>query len=430
MRITLLFLFPVWFVAGAQSVYEKGYFIDRNNSFKEAYIKIEDWRSQGHLTSIGNIKAEPVRTPLSEVNEFGIGNYLKMMRTTVAIDISGDEDAVLSYEREPEWHTEELFLRVLVVGNISLFVFEGDGITRFFYKEGDSAIVQLVNKRYKTQTEIAVNDSFRGVLFTRLNCSDSAQSYFNRMPYREEALVQHVVAENKCRGLQPVVYRLPVAKTVLEVSTAKGDLYAVNKADTSVTDGTAKPGVRRNKYFGIEINPLIRQIVDLNPENNSNNNLFSIQYAINSSRTGRGVNFGLSYGRSTFDDQSNNTSRITLDRSYSFRFGYERKKALGKKWIALHGYDFLLTNSKRKTESFLNAVTVHVESKSKGWGLGPRVGLLYRLGDKIFLGTEASLYFQKESFRQTFTNQQDSNQKSTFTGITLPTTLFLHVQLR
>jgi hypothetical protein len=415
-------------VAQAQALYEKGYFKDQNNVVTEGYIKVEDWSSLRFLSYMRTASDIPKNKPLSEIKEFFIGDYVKMVRATVTIDISGDEAGLHSYEKEPEWHSENLFLRVLVEGKVNLYLFEGDGLTRFFYQRRDSGIVQLVNKRYKTSSGTETNDEFRNTLSIHFNCADSARSYFRKISYAEEPLINHFTWENQCLGADPIVFKSPLKVELIENNTKLVNLALEKANDTLAKNKGSKR--KNNRYFAIEINPLLRQLIDLNSSNNSNNNLFAIQYSVNSTTTGRGVNYGLTYGRSKFSDDSNNTTRNTIDRNFSFRIGYERKTKWGKKWIALHGYDLLISGSKNRTESSQNNNSISIESRSKGWGVGPRLGLMFNLGSRIFLGTETTYYLQYFTTNQEITNQPNSEQKSSNFGLMLPTTIFLIARLK
>lgn len=206
-------------VAQAQSLFEKGYFKDQNNVVTEGYIKFEDWSSLRFLSYMRNASDIPKNKLLSEIKEFGIGDYVKMVRATVTLDISGDEASLQSYEKEPEWHSEDLFLQVLVEGKVNLYLFEGDGLKRFFYQRQDSGIVQLVNKRYKTQSGTETNDEFRNTLLTHFNCADSARSYFRKINYVKESLINHFTWENQCLGADPIVFKSPQKIELIENNT-------------------------------------------------------------------------------------------------------------------------------------------------------------------------------------------------------------------
>ena len=102
----------------------------------------------------------------------------------------------------------------------------------------------------------------------------------------------------------------------------------------------------------------------------------------------------------------------------------------GKKWIGLCGFDFLIDRTRSETTSIPGGQGLTIETFSKGWGIGPRFGLLFRLSEKILLGTDAACYFRSFNSKQAFPDQPQSTKKSTTFNITMPAALFLTVRLK
>lgn len=430
-NISYAFLFVLSLtIAQAQSVFEKGYFIDKSGTKTEGYIKFEDWNAHRFITYMMGVKDTPRVRPVSEIKEIVIGESYKLIHRPVNIDISGDNDSLLSFEEKPEWINQELFLRVLLEGKISLYAFEGDGIKRFFYKKPDSAITQLIYKRYKSAAGIKINDEFKETVRTNFNCADSTKKYFNQLKYNEINLIEHFINENQCLGATFKLYQTSINLEVVDSDPAQKNQApseVISKSSIETKQEThQESNPRNNKYLAIEINPLLHQLIDLNPNNNINNNLFTLQYSSNKKSTGRGINLGLSYGRSTFEDDANGIDRKTINRDLFLRFGYERKTNWGKRWIAIHGYDLIISGSKDKTETTNN---FNIETTSSGWGIGPRIGLMYNLGGKIYLGTEATYYLQYFTSKQKFIGSPDSTQKTSSFHLSVPSTIFLIVKL-
>ncbi len=422
------------FVLGAQSVYEKGYFVDLNNQKTECFIKPEAWPAHGTVTYLLTLKDQPQTKSLDNLSEISILDRFKLKRTKVQIDISGDESPLLSYTPEPEWHNEELFLWTLVDGNTSLYVYEGDGLTRYFYSIADSPPEQLVYKKYRTTSGINLNESFKQTLFEKVNCADNPFSYFATLPYGEQALINHVVAENNCAGMFVQVYPKPKQESVLALTQIRTlPVKAEPVKDKLSPPGEPEPSVFSNKnrinYFGLEVNPLLRQIINLNPNSTPTNNPFGIQFASNSTRTGRGISSGLTYLRSKFNDDNNGVPRETINREVAFRFGYERKHQLGKRWIALQGYDFVVGGAKLHTETndpFSGSIVT--ETSTNMWGFGLRAGLLFLISDRVALGTEATYYLRYITDKTKLTGLPDSKQKTSEFELTTPVVLILSIR--
>jgi hypothetical protein len=424
-------------VAGrSQSTYEKGFFTDLNNQKTECFIKPEAWSTRGVITYLLNYKDQPQTKPLAEISEVSIQGLFNLKRATVQIDISGDESPLLSYTQEPEWHQEELFLWTLVEGNTSLFLYEGGGLKRFFFRKGNGPIEQLVYKKYRTTSGISLNESFKQTLFEKINCSDSLLTYFEMLKYEEQVLIKHFVAENNCAGTSVQVYpkaQAPVSVTIPE--TPHVETKEIDQAQTTKLMPPAEPKapINTNKkminYFGLEVNPLLRQIINLNPNSSPTNNPFGIQFASNSTQTGRGVSIGLTYSRSKFNDDNNGVQRETINRDIAFRLGYERKHPLGKRWLVLHGYDLVLGGAKARTETTDQFIgNILTETSSYFWGVGPRGGILFLISDRVTLGTEATYYLRYVTDKTKLTGAPDSKQKTSEFELTVPVVLILSIR--
>lgn len=431
--IGVCLLFPC--LLQAQSAYEKGYFIDLKNQKVDCFIKPEAWSAHGSLTYLLSYKDQPQTKPLGELAEISIRGLFKLKRAKVQLDISGDESPLLSYTQDPEWHTEELFLWTLVDGNTSLYVYEGGGLKRFFITKANAPIEPLVYKKYRTTTGINLNESFKQTLFERVNCGDSLFTYFTALRYDEQTLIKHIVAENNCAGATVQVYPKTQQETRPLPQTSILDANENPKQEIKkiIPPNDPEPSLLSNKgwinYFGLEVNPLLRQIINLNPNSTPSENPFGIQFASNSTRTGRGVGLGLTFARLKFNDDNNGVQRETINRDIAFRIGYERKHQLGKRWIVLHGYDLVLGGSKSRTETIDQFIgNIVTETTTNFWGLGPRAGLMFEISDRITLGTEATYYLRYIRDTTKLTSMPDSKQKSSEFVLTVPVVLVLSIR--
>jgi hypothetical protein len=155
----------------SQILFEKGYFINNSNQTIACLIKNIDWKNnptkfEYRLAQDSMIQTENMET----VKEFGIIGVSKYVRATVQLDRSSNELNNMSWEKNPNFLEEQLFLKVLVEGNATLFQYEDGYLIRFFFCLKDSAIQQLVYKRYLVDETIAQNNYFKQQLFNELSC--------------------------------------------------------------------------------------------------------------------------------------------------------------------------------------------------------------------------------------------------------------------
>src|SRR5688572_22237944 len=96
-----------------------------------------------------------------------------------------------------------------------------------------------------------------------------------------------------------------------------------------------------NHYVGVQVNQLIRQILNFSGGSSSINNPYLLTYAVNSPQTGWGANFGLGYTFNEFNDGDAFIQRKTKINDFFFRVGFEKKSKFGRHWILSAGMDVL-----------------------------------------------------------------------------------------
>jgi hypothetical protein len=189
-----------------------------------------------------------------------------------------------------------------------------------------------------------------------------------------------------------------------------------------------------NRYIGVQINQLIRQILNFSSSSTAVNNPYLITYAVNSRQTGWGANFGLGYTFNEFNDGDAFLRRRTKINDFFFRVGFERKSGFGKRWILSSGIDALIdlqNNTTRTTQSGISpSNTTTTKNKNNGWGLGPRVTLNYTITDRMLIGTEATYYFKSlkntiETQGQGGVSDDKTTEKSKRFQLVVPAVIFM-----
>lgn len=191
------------------------------------------------------------------------------------------------------------------------------------------------------------------------------------------------------------------------------------------------PPVRKStNYIGLQVNELLKQLFNLSGNSTPVNNNYLFTYAVNSNRTGVGLNVGFGYSYSQVNTGDAVTPRQTTTYSFAFRTGIEKKFTIGKKWLSSYGMDIIVDDNGTKTETTISPPGAPVqktttETTTSGFGLGPRFTINFFLSDQIILGTEASYYYKSLSTTQKATGVQDiSNPSKSFT-LVVPAVLYL-----
>ncbi len=213
MQKKLLVLFVTMLCARsyAQISFEKGYFIDESERKTECLIKNIDWKNnpsefEYKLSQDGVSKVKTIKT----TKEFGITGYSKFIRAHVNIDRSNDERiSSLSTTRAPDFHKEELFLKVLIEGKASLYYYEGGNTKRYFFKHEDQSEIQpLIFKKYITQNnKIGTNVGYKQQLWDALKCEEISRSTIERLDYTQSSLAKIFIKYNSCTSSEYISYK-------------------------------------------------------------------------------------------------------------------------------------------------------------------------------------------------------------------------------
>ena len=146
--LTLLLLLITSF-SFSQIKYEKGYFIDDKGNKTECLIKDEDWRfapSQFDYKLTNEDKKNVAK--IENINEFGVYNQVKYIKASIEIDRSTENlQDFASAEEQPLFVKETRFLKVLLEGEQNLYSYQEGNFIKYFIKDKDNNIKQLVYKR-------------------------------------------------------------------------------------------------------------------------------------------------------------------------------------------------------------------------------------------------------------------------------------------
>ena len=135
-HLLFLLLTVLGFSSYAQISFEKGYYIDNNDQRIDCLIKNIDWKNNPTEFEYKlSENSTPEKATITSVKEFGVVSISKYIRSTVNIDRSIDNVnsvILISKEKNPVYKEEELFLKVLLEGKASLYLFEMGNSKNFF----------------------------------------------------------------------------------------------------------------------------------------------------------------------------------------------------------------------------------------------------------------------------------------------------------
>lgn len=205
-------------------------------------------------------------------------------------------------------------------------------------------------------------------------------------------------------------------------------LVALLSVKAKAQDSTIVQSSLYTHYFGIQANQLLRQLFDFGGTNTLPANSYSLVFSFNSPTTGAGMNTGFGYTFNEFNDGDATIRRETKINDLFFRVGYEKKRSLGKRWLASSGIDLVVDRQRNETMNTTdfgsgNKSKISSETKVGAWGLGPRITLNFKVSERIYIGTEATYYFKAIKDTRIIESEITSQFFDPFTGqISIQTT--------
>lgn len=194
----------------AQTRYKEGYFIDNNGQATKCLIYDVDWLNNPKDFKYRFEERGEIRTlGLSDVKEFGVDGS-RFVYAEVDIDTALQETKNLNYNRNPEWKKVRAFLKVLIEGKASLYLYKTPTLEKFLYSVDASPIEQLVYKEYlvsqglrqftTTPLEMRKNQMYIQQLKDHILCGNISDDELKRVLYKKETLERHFENFNTCHG--------------------------------------------------------------------------------------------------------------------------------------------------------------------------------------------------------------------------------------
>ncbi len=177
----------------AQISFEEGYYIDNSGKKTVCYIKNLDWKNnpEDFLYKL-TLDSEVAKKTINTTKEFKIGAALKYERHTVKIDQSSKDVKRLSTVREPDFVEKTVFLKSVVEGKASLFLYESNKQRRYFFSIDKGQVEPLIYKIYTIEDDqIAKNEKYKQQLWQKVRYENVAMSAIERVRYRRKDLAKY-----------------------------------------------------------------------------------------------------------------------------------------------------------------------------------------------------------------------------------------------
>lgn len=202
---TILFAVSLFFgiSVNAQIKFEPGYFITNDGQKIDGFIRNQNKENnpttfQYRLSEKGDIKVGTI----DSVSSFQILNTThKYERYTVKIERSSPDIKNLLESKDIIFKEETLFLRVLIQGTASLYVYNIGGNEKFFYQMNNGTVDPLIHYIYQgAGNTLGEMNSFREQLLKDLQCANITRSAIDRLNYVESELARLFTKFNQCKN--------------------------------------------------------------------------------------------------------------------------------------------------------------------------------------------------------------------------------------
>ena len=200
-KLLLIMLF-ISVTCFSQISFEKGYFINNAEEKIDCYIKNLDWyntpKSFEYKT---DENSEILNADILNVKEFRVDSGQKYIRSKIKIDRASISLNSLGYNRNPEFKEETVFLKLLVDGNVQLFVNSDESTKVFFTGRNYENIEQLVYKGYYTsqsQTSVNYNQLYKTQLQQLFDCASFDEKQILNIDYNEKSLKKLIIKYDNC----------------------------------------------------------------------------------------------------------------------------------------------------------------------------------------------------------------------------------------
>ncbi|MEQ8424202.1 MAG: tRNA modification GTPase, partial [Cyclobacteriaceae bacterium] len=229
----------------AQIDFEPGYYIGNDNQRVDCFIKNMDWKNNPLEFEYKISESDEVKTnSIEEVKEFAVLNTShKYYRHTMEVDRSIESTNGLSNNPDFNLMEEKLFLRPLVEGKASLYVYEDRGIFKFFYNLDNKKVGQLFYKRFKTNdNRIGENNQYQQQLLRNLKCKDISLNSIQNIVYRKQALVKFFTNYNECQNSDFTVVEIKGDRNWFNLAIRPG----INKSSLAIDNSVS--GLRDSDF--------------------------------------------------------------------------------------------------------------------------------------------------------------------------------------
>lgn len=192
---------------------------------------------------------------------------------------------------------------------------------------------------------------------------------------------------------------------------------------------------KKNTELGVNVTNIITGLFDADELLGAEDPfLLSIKTGHDNKYFRMAFNLAAGHKEEDLNDGGTTFTRTTDDFAFFSRFGFERRKTLGKRSTLYWGGDGLFTWSQVKTETDNTSFEdFFIKNQLYGLGVGPVLGFQFAVHPRILITTETAMYFfvEWDKVSQSFGSFPGVDQTSTSYNFSprLPGAIYVHFVL-
>ncbi len=208
--LVLSFLMSSMFYA--QSRFQPGYIITGQEEKVKCLINNGDWKNNPDYIEYRQKNGETKRGTPASIREFRVYGFPKYISAKVKIDTSSMRTSELEYTGKPSFQEKTVFLKTLLEGKYSLYVYITEKYKRYFYRKNKGEIKPLVYKKYFVVTpdkeeKVAENKFYRQQLWNEFKNYGISKKEIEKLDYTTEDLVAFFNKINRRQKSQIDIYK-------------------------------------------------------------------------------------------------------------------------------------------------------------------------------------------------------------------------------
>ena len=193
----------------AQNNWKTGYYLTLGGIRNNGLIFDKGWNNNPvNFKFKADENAAEIVYDANSVKEFGIVDEYKFERHEVNLERSSTRYNNLQKGKTPFFNKETLFLRTLVAGKYTLYVYNENGLEKFFYKVGDGNVLPLIQITYLDNDGIKVreNNQYKNDLFKASDCAKMTVKDAENLKYTVASLADYFSNLNSCGDAKSVSF--------------------------------------------------------------------------------------------------------------------------------------------------------------------------------------------------------------------------------